>query len=318
MTAANPTVATLRRRIAAHLEEAFAARGAEGTAALDARLLVAHALGIDGASLVLVDRDPVTPLGERTALTLAERRAAGEPVARIIGEREFWSLHLRVSPDTLDPRPDTETIVCAALKTLERDGRTRDPLAILDLGTGTGAILLALLSELPLASGVGVDRSEGAARTAFDNAARLGLRSRTAFVVGDWDSALAGQFDAVVSNPPYIRTGDIADLPLEVRGHDPHLALDGGVDGLIAIRAVLPVIVRSLTPKGRAFVEIGAGQAGEVIELAAQMGLEPIRHSDLSGVQRVIELRRIGENRKLPRETAIGEKKWLGNPVRTG
>jgi release factor glutamine methyltransferase len=183
-------------------------------------------------------------------------------------------------------------VVEAALAWARREGRVRDPLTILDLGTGTGAILLALLSELPHASGIGVDIAEGAARTASVNARRLGLGDRARFAVADWTAGIAGRFDIVVSNPPYIKIGDIPELPLEISRFDPQIALDGGADGLAAYRVILARLDAILATKGAAFLEVGAGQAQSVSELAEMRDFEAQRHKDLVGIDRVVELRR--------------------------
>lgn len=280
------TIGALRRQMAA----ALAAAGVE-TPDLDARLLLAQALGCAPGDLLLRADAPVPPEAADAARMLVDRRAAGEPVARIRGRREFWSLDLHLSPDTLVPRPDTETLVEAALA--ERPDRTA-PLLILDLGTGTGAILAALLVELANATGIAVDRSEGAALTARDNFARNGLAGRAHVLVGDWGSALAGGFDLVVSNPPYITASAMLDLPAEVRLHDPHLALEAGADGLVAYRGIAADLPRLLRPGGVAVLELGAGQEPAVAELVAAAGLEmagPARR-DLSGIPRALVARR--------------------------
>jgi release factor glutamine methyltransferase len=258
------------------------------TAALDARCLVAHALGCAARDLALLDDRPVDPDALMAALALAERRRAGEPVGRIIGEREFWGLPFRLAPATLEPRPDTETVVSAALAAFA--ARRGEALTVLDLGTGTGAILLALLSELPRASGVGVDQELAAAATARLNARRLGLAERASFLVGNWADAVAGGFDLVVSNPPYIASQEIDSLPLEVRGFDPHISLDGGKDGLDSYRAIIPDLERIVKRDGRAFLEVGAGQLEMVRELAAGQGFAAKGHCDLAGTGRVVEL----------------------------
>ncbi|MFG1348076.1 peptide chain release factor N(5)-glutamine methyltransferase [Xanthobacter autotrophicus] len=280
------TIGALRRQMAA----ALAAAGVE-TPDLDARVLLAQALDCAPGDLLLRADAPVPPEAADAARMLVDRRAAGEPVARIRGRREFWSLDLHLSPETLVPRPDTETLVEAALA--ERPDRTA-PLLILDLGTGTGAILAALLVELANSTGIAVDRSEGAALTARDNFARNGLAGRAHVMVGDWGSALAGGFDLVVSNPPYITASAMLDLPAEVRLHDPHLALEAGADGLVAYRAIAADLPRLLRPGGVAVLELGAGQEPAVAELVAAAGLEmagPARR-DLSGIPRALVARR--------------------------
>lgn len=288
------TVGGLRRRIAAELAAAFAAGGGEGSPELDARLLVGHALGCGPGEVVLRDAAVVDPDIERAILAMARKRAEGVPVARIVGEKEFWSLRLRLAPETLVPRPDTETVVEAALAAIDAGGRRNDPLTILDLGTGTGAILLALLSELPAATGLGVDLAEGAARMAAWNARTLGFADRAGFLAGNWADAIGGRFDLVVSNPPYIASADVETLPLEVRGHDPHMALDGGGDGYAAYRTTLETLGRVLAPSGRAFFEIGYGQGDRVVAMARRLGHATETHRDLAGIERVVAVRRSG------------------------
>ncbi|MET7243773.1 peptide chain release factor N(5)-glutamine methyltransferase [Methylobacterium sp. EM32] len=273
-------------RIAARAKAAdeLAARGIE-TAALDARILVEEALGITATDLALRGAEPVGRAGaERLGAYLA-RRAAGEPVARIIGAWEFWGLPFGLSPETLVPRPDTETLVEAALG-LFPEG----PHRIADLGTGTGCILVALLTEWPRAVGLGIDRSVGALRTARANAARNGVAERAAFAAGDWAASLAGPFDLVVANPPYIASDVIAGLSGEVRDHDPRLALDGGPDGLDAYRTILAQVPRLLGPGGHLLVEIGYDQEEPLRRLAATHGLSPQVRRDLAGHPRVVAM----------------------------
>jgi len=256
----------------------------------DARLLLVRAL--DGGRETLLAA-PETPLGGAAARafeTLLARRAAREPVSRILGRREFWSLEFRITPHTLDPRPDSETVVGAALERLPGAG---DGLELLDLGTGCGALLLALLSERPGARGVGVDRSEGAARAARENARALGLAGRARFVVGDWGGALGGRFNLVVTNPPYVREADIAALEPEVARYEPRGALAGGGDGLAAYRALAPDLARLLKPGAVAALEIGAGRAAEVAAILKGAGLAvESAHRDLAGMVRCLVARR--------------------------
>lgn len=284
------TAGGLTRWLAARLRAAFAAAGRDGTPELDARLLVAHALQRDPSRLALFADEPAGTATVAAAEALVARRIAGEPVARILGTKGFWTLTLSLSPETLVPRPDTETVVEAALATLTREGRRGEALRLLDLGTGSGAILLALLSELPEATGVGVDVSEGAARTAQANAERLGLSERAAFVVGNWARGLSGRFDLVAANPPYIVRDEIPGLPVEVSGYDPHIALDGGADGFDAHRAILADLERLLAPGGHAFIEVGVGQAPHLAELATGLGFDAARFRDLAGTERVVGL----------------------------
>lgn len=264
------------------------------SAALDARLLLGVAIGRDDAVLpheMLVDW---TSERSRQFAAIIERRMAGEPVSRIRGWREFWSLRLDLSPETLDPRPDSETVVAAALAWVGE--RRHETLRLLDLGSGSGALLLACLSELPRASGVGIDISAGAVRTATANATHLGLGARASFVEGDFadpDSAnpVSGgnRFDLILCNPPYIPQAEIDGLAREVAGFDPRLALDGGEAGLDSWRRLLPRIAHGLAPGGRAFVEIGAGQQSQVTDLAIAAGLQPADDAaDMAGIVRCL------------------------------
>lgn len=258
---------------------------------LDARVLAGHALQLDHAALAANSERKLT--GEEISVlsALAARRLAHEPVARIIGRKEFWGLEFRVTPATLVPRPETETVVEAALGAIADPAR---PLRIADFGTGTGALLLALLSEFPNATGTGTDIIPLALKTARDNAACLGLAGRAQFVLCDYGAALHGPFDLVVSNPPYIASGDIAGLAPEVRDYDPPLALDGGASGLQGYRAVVADARRILAPQGILVVELGAGQAAAVAALLreGEIVAEPPR-ADLSGHFRAL-LGRLG------------------------
>jgi release factor glutamine methyltransferase len=276
------TVAELRRELAALI------KGTSQTAALDARLIVAHALGVSGERAIALDDVPVDEALADAARALARRRGTGEPVARILCEKEFYGLPFRLAAETLVPRPDTETLVDAVVADHRRDVA----ITILDLGTGSGAILIALLRELPRATGVGIDKAENAVATARGNAERNGVGERARFAQGDWAAGLSGPFDVVVSNPPYIPSGEIPSLPVEVRNHDPHLALDGGDDGLDTIRTILSDLDRVLAANGRAYVEIGFGQAAEVSHIAQTVGFAAAFRQDLAGIDRVAVLRR--------------------------
>lgn len=279
----------VRRRLAAFLADAFGDERA-GNAALDARLITAAALGIDPSDLLRLDETVVDPAAAGRIAALAARRAAGEPVARLLGVREFWSLPFALSAETLVPRPETETLVAAALAAAGRMGGRDATLRLLDLGTGTGAILLALLSELPGATGLGTDISADALETAGRNAAALGLAGRATFRRTRWAEGVEGRFDLVLSNPPYIESGAMAALPAEVRA-DPPAALDGGPDGLDAYRAILSALPGLLAPGGRAFLEIGAGQGDAVAAIAGAASLGVLaRHADLAGLERVLEI----------------------------
>ncbi|GAA4249636.1 peptide chain release factor N(5)-glutamine methyltransferase [Azospirillum formosense] len=279
------TLHQLRRTAEARLREA----GID-TPDLDARLLVEHALGLTRHDLFTRASDPVPEPDAARLLALVERRAGREPVGRILGHREFWTIDLALNPDTLEPRPDTETLVEAVLKALpDRNA----PLRLLDLGTGTGCILLALLAELPNATGLGVDLSPGAVAAATANAARNGLAERARFQTGNWGAGLGERFAVVVSNPPYIPSADIAALDPEVREHDPLRALDGGADGLDAYRIIAAQLPDLLPPGGLAGLEVGQGQAADVTGLLAAAGLEPAGvFRDLGGVERCVLGRR--------------------------
>lgn len=257
---------------------------------LDARLLIGHALGLEHAQLASA-ATRILSLREIDAIhALAARRLRHEPVARIIGLKEFWSLPLRVSSATLVPRPETETVVEAVLAAIDRRSSRKQPLRIGDLGTGTGAILFALLSELPNATGVGGDISPPALAIARDNARELGLQNRSEFVLSDFGAALVDSFDVVVSNPPYIATPDLSALPSEVRDYDPQLALDGGPDGLDCYRRIAAESGRLLNPDGIIAVEIGAGQSAAVTVIFEAAGLKTVSapRSDLSGMPRAL------------------------------
>jgi release factor glutamine methyltransferase len=219
---------------------------------------------------------------------LLDRRAAREPLALITGRREFWSLDLAVSAATLIPRPDSETLIEAALAAIPDRARVR---RILDLGTGTGCLLLAALSEFPPAFGVGTDRTAAATSLARHNAAMLGMADRAAFVCTDWGDALVGGFDLIVSNPPYIRTGDLAALMPEVARHEPAAALDGGPDGLDAYRRILPELPRLLASGGVAVLELGVDQNEAVTGLARVAGFASTTRADLAGIPRALLLR---------------------------
>ena len=252
---------------------------------LDARLLLAHATGLTQAALL---REPAGLVELATYQTLLDRRIAREPVAMILGYQEFWSLPFAVSAATLIPRPDTETLIEAALAALDRAAVR----SVLDLGTGTGCLLLAALSELPGAWGLGVDRAPAAAALAQRNACALQLRHRASFLCGDWATALAGRFDLILSNPPYITTPDLVTLMPDVANHEPASALDGGADGLDAYRAIIPTLATLLSPDGLAVLELGMGQADVVAKLAVGAGLRQAGlRSDLAGIPRALVLR---------------------------
>jgi len=282
---AGQTVEAARRALTARFRS-----GGIDSAELDARMLVGAVLGLDLTGMITA-ADRLLDCGESLRLEdFMRRRLAREPVARILGHKEFWGLPLQLSPATLVPRPDTETVVELALEMLRNDGASRRPLRIADLGTGSGAILLALLSELPGAYGFGTDISEEALQTAGANAAHAGLADRATFVACNYATGLRGPFDLIVSNPPYVRAADIAGLAAEVRDYDPRAALDGGADGLDAYRALIPQAAGLLAPGGALVVEAGQGQSGPIQGLMTAAGLTPAGapKADLAGIQRAV------------------------------
>lgn len=253
---------------------------------LEARLLLAHALGVTQETVL---RDRHLPVDAPAYDALIARRAAHEPLALILGRREFWSLDFLVSPDTLIPRGDSETLIDAALAAFPDRAAMR---SLLDLGTGTGCLLLAALSEFPQAFGIGIDRMPAAAELARRNAAALGFASRTAFVVADWAEPLSGaRFDMVLSNPPYIPTADLAGLMPEVAIHEPASALDGGKDGLDAYRRIVEALPSLLAPGGVAILELGIDQDQSVPALAAANGFSADLRNDLADIPRALILR---------------------------
>jgi release factor glutamine methyltransferase len=262
--------------------------------AIDARMLLEAASGVTRADII---GDPYRALTAEQLSELdrlLERRERREPVSQILGVKGFWKIMLRVTPDVLTPRPETETILDIVLPVIPEDR----PFRVLDLGVGSGAILLAILSERPLSVGLGVDASESALAVASENAETLGLSNRVTLAKGDWTAGLERDgFDLVVSNPPYIRSGDISSLAPEVRDHEPRLALDGGIDGLAAFRRLAVEIPKVLKPGGRFAVEIGFDQGAEVAGLFVQAGAIEVEVArDLGDRDRVI----------------IGRKKTLG------
>lgn len=255
----------------------------------EARLLVAHALKLDAATIFSRPERPLSEEDTQAVARFVRRRAAREPLSRIIGIREFWSLSFRLTPDTLDPRPDSETLIEAVLTAIPDRSA---PFRVLDLGTGSGALLLALLSELPNAWGLGVDLNPHAAHAAASNARALSLGPRTAFMSGDWGAALHARFDVILANPPYIPDGEIAGLAPEVRAWDPRLALAGGKDGLDAIRALATALPQLIDPKGIIVVELGDGQDPAAAAIFEANGLTiESRPKDLTGVPRCLLMR---------------------------
>jgi release factor glutamine methyltransferase len=260
---------------------------------LDARILVGHALGLGLTDLICAGERRLDA-GEIARIEiLAARRLRREPVARITGTKEFWGLPFSITADVLVPRPDTETVVEQALVVLRRTGGQSPTLRIADLGVGSGAILVALLTELPHATAIGTDRDVAALALARDNAQRLGVASRAAFAACDFGAAVAPGCDLVVTNPPYVRTDDIATLAPEVRAFDPRAALDGGPDGLAAYRVIAAQAARILTPGGCLVAEIGHGQGPDVAALFGAAGFVEIGiWPDLGGVERAVVTRR--------------------------
>jgi len=255
----------------------------------DARMLVLGGTGCTRTELVLSPDRRLDTHAARKIESFVTRRLAGEPVTRILGSRAFWTLDLRVTADVLDPRPDSETIVRATLEAL--GARKNASLRILDLGTGSGALLLALLSECPQATGVGIDLSEEACAVARENAERNALSDRASIARGCWFEGLCDTFDLIVSNPPYIESAEIAGLATEVRAHDPLLALDGGADGLTAYRDIVAGLPSALRVGGFAVLELGAGQETAVTQLAQAAGLRARgTKADLGGVIRALVL----------------------------
>lgn len=252
----------------------------------EARLILAHALGIEPVTILGYPERPVDDVGPYQSLIA--RRAAREPLSHLTGRREFWSLEFEVTPATLDPRADSETLVEAALAAIP-DRQTA--ITILDFGVGTGCLLLALLSERPRATGFGVDIDEDALAVARRNATRLGFLDRVTFVRGDWGGSLAGPFDLIIANPPYVPAGDIASLQPEVAHYEPRRALDGGSDGLAAYRRLGPDIAALLKPGGIAVLEFGLGQGVDVAQLMSAENLILQGFSaDLAGHDRCLTL----------------------------
>jgi release factor glutamine methyltransferase len=271
-------------RIAQALRAASARLGSTSdTARLDAELLMAHALGVTRSELLLRHMDAPAPAG---FAELVARRAGHEPVAYMVGEQEFRSLGLLVTPDVLIPRGDSEVLVEAAL------AARPDARRVLDCGTGSGALLLAVLAELPGAEGVGIDRSPGALAVARANATRLGLGARALMLPADWHTPgwadALGRFDLILANPPYVETD--AALAPSVRAHEPAGALFAGPEGLDDYRALVPQLPELLAPGGVALVEIGASQAEAVGAIATRAGFDCLLHHDLAGRPRVLQL----------------------------
>lgn len=247
----------------------------------DARLLLAHAAGLERGQLNRLEVADLTPEVMTTYLALIDQRAAGRPVSKILGYRDFWKYRFAVTKDVLDPRPDTETLVEAALaQPFER---------VLDLGTGSGCILLSLLAGRAQASGLGTDISQAALNVAKQNAGALGLVARAEFVISDWFAAITGQFDLIVSNPPYIALHEMPGLAREVRAHDPRMALTDEGDGLAAYRLITATAGQYLRPGGRILLEIGPTQGAEVARFLSDARFDEVEIlPDLDGRDRVV------------------------------
>lgn len=273
-----------RRDIARRLRD----RGID-TPDLDARILVGHALGLDHTALMRAGERLLEATEIDRIETLARRRLTREPIARITGIKEFWGLPLKVTPAVLVPRPETETVVEQALAALDRNGPRSRALRIADLGVGSGAILIALLTELPNACAIGTDRDPAALAAARENARRLGVAARTKFVACDFGAGLAPGCDLVVTNPPYICSDEITKLESDVRDFDPRGALDGGPDGLAAYRAIAADARRIVAPNAHLIAEIGKGQGDAVAALFGAAGFGGIRIvPDLAGISRAV------------------------------
>lgn len=252
---------------------------------LDARLLAGHALGMDRAAFLSQSSRLLTSDEMASIEPLLNRRMAREPVARILGKREFWGLDFKLNEATLEPRPDSETLVETVLEFCEKAKTYK----IFDLGTGTGCLLLSLLHELPLATGIGVDLCPRAVEQAKENAVALGLDARSSFIAGNWLDDIAEKADVIISNPPYIPSADIPGLMPEVRNHDPRLALDGGDEGLAPYRLLIPMLGRRLSATGLVVFEVGQGQASAVTALFRQNDFDAIEiRKDLGGVERCV------------------------------
>ncbi len=276
------------RDILKQLRVRFAAAGLD-TPDLDARILVRHFLSLTDADLI-TGQASATPEQLNALDTAIERRLMGEPVSRILGFREFWGMNFKITPDTLDPRPDTERLVEMAVESL----KDRPPRKILDLGTGTGCILLSLLKEFPDAQGIGIDINQGAVDVSRENTETHGLSDRASFCQGNWTDSLTesdGLFDLIVSNPPYIPESDIESLSVEVRNHDPILALVGGKDGLDPYRILITEMKKFLAPQGLCLFEIGQNQDADLVRLVEESGLVVRRlGADYAGILRVVEI----------------------------
>ena len=288
-----------RREAIADISEAFRLAGVEAPRR-EAGLALRAACALTELDLLCAPEAPLGPAATRLN-EFVKRRLRGEPLSRVTGAREFWGLLFSITPDVLDPRPETETVVEAAVALFAE--RRTEPLRIVDLGVGSGALLCALLSEFRSARGLGIDVSPAAASVAIRNVEACGLSGRAEIRVGDWNADLEGPFDLIVSNPPYVRTADIAALPCAVRDFDPLVALNGGGDGLDAYRGIFPAAQLLLAADGFLLAEMGHGQAAEVLEIAARAGFHDCAlWRDYAGIDRVIAARApAAAGRGLPR-----------------
>ena len=282
------------RELTAHLARA----GIEGAGG-DVRRLAAAALGVSGAAVLMEPERVLTTAELQLLRAFVERRRQHEPVSRILGERDFYGRTFAISPATLDPRPDSETVIAAALEIAREEGWMSRPIRILDVGTGSGCLLLTLLCELPQAAGLGTDISAAALDTASLNAGRLGLDRRVTWLRADGLESIAGPFHMLVANPPYVRTAEIPGLEPEVRDFDPTQALDGGPDGLAMYRRLVPRIADVTPSGGWVVLEVGHDQAADVAALLAskEAGMDVARiriHHDVAGKRRCVAARTLG------------------------
>ena len=267
------------------MRDSFKSAGLD-TPELDARLLVQDILKINHEKLLLNSNKLVTDSEDKRLTTSMKRRILREPVSRIIGSRSFWKSEFKITSETLDPRPDSEVLIESVLSIANKE----TPLTILDLGTGTGCLLLSLLQELPQATGVGIDISTGAIQVAIQNTTALNLSKRVSFKVMNWTEITnETRFDLIISNPPYIPESDISTLEPEVRQHDPFLALSGGMDGLNCYREIAALFPKLLTETGYVFLEIGTTQARAVKNILAEQEIRVLKViQDLAGYNRCI------------------------------
>jgi release factor glutamine methyltransferase len=283
------------RAATAHFARVLTAAGVPDAAG-DVRRLLAETLGLSAARLLASPERTLDAAEYERLTTIMLRRAGREPVSRILGTREFYGRPFAITPAVLDPRPDTETLITVALDIVAREDRQQEPLRILDLGTGSGCLLVTLLCELPNATGTGTDVSAAALEVAHANAVRHGVANRAQFAQADALEIAGGPFHLIVANPPYVRTSQIANLDPEVGAHDPHLALDGGADGLDIYRRLAPHVAVSV-PDGWFVTEVGYDQADAVAGLLAaalpceaEIGI----HRDLAGQNRCVAVRTRG------------------------